>query len=157
MKSRLSTYILFVAAFAVWGLVAWKIIFPRHTSPDTITPKVVAQKTEQSDGYRLLLDYEDPFLKGVDAPKPLEDTGTSPSTNRTHSRESEIFQEPPPMKYAGTISAGGKTLFLVEHGGTLSSLSVGETIEGYTLTDASPDSVRFTKSGMAFTINRIDG
>lgn len=151
MKSRISTYILLVAAFAVWGIVAWKILYPRQTSPDTITPKVVEQETKRPDGYRLALDYEDPFLKGTEAhetPKPLESVRPSPTYT-----QSAPPQDVPPVKYAGTISTGGKTLFLFEHGGLLSSLSFGEVIEGYTLTCTSPDSVRLTKNGIVFTVN----
>ncbi len=154
MRSRITTYMLVVAVIAVWGFVAWKIFFPRPTPPNVAITTSVERETGGVEEYNLRLDYKDPFLK--DAPA----GATSSSSSRSQeSPPAEPFSPQPselpddlPLKYAGTISASGRVLYMFEHEGLLHPLSLGETLAGYTLTETFRDSVRVGKGGMVFTI-----
>jgi hypothetical protein len=156
MKSRVTTYILATAVLAVWGFVAWKIFFARPASPDDAPHRPALRETVAPEEYSLRLDYEDPFLKDVRV------GGTSVAEGRTQvwrPSDPPIPPQPMPMpsddlpfKYAGTISTGGRISYMFEREGLLHPLSMGETLDGYTLTATFSDSVRVAKDGMIFTL-----
>ncbi len=155
MRSRVTTYVLIVAALGVWGFVAWKIFFQHPDPPSTAVHHPTPRETPEVEKRALNLDYKDPFLKDA---VPVKTTGTSGRVRRNSPVEQPSRQQPfppsdPGIKYAGTISTGGRTSHLFEHAGLLHPLSVGEILDGYTFTEALGDSVRLAKDGAVFTIH----
>jgi hypothetical protein len=137
---------LVVAVLAVWGFVAWRI-FASKTEP-VAAPVVWRAGSEVPEEVPdlLRLDYDDPFLKDVAILQPAVEVVvvTPPPKPR----------QPPSMKYAGTIATRGKTSYLLESGGLLHSLAVGDELEEYTLRRAFADSVWMVRDGQTYTINR---
>lgn len=153
MKSRITTYVLIVAVVAVWGFVAWKI-FSRHTPPGATVHRSVRSDAGNDEEYSLRLDYPDPFLKNVVTMMPKH-SDTAPRSAHVDSSpvESSRLPDDLPLKYAGTISAGGVVSYIFEYSGLLHSLSPGKSLEGYILTEVFTDSVRLAKGGTIFTIH----
>jgi type II secretory pathway component PulC len=152
MKSRLTTYVLIVAVVAVWGFVAWKIFFARPDSPVPVLRQAQATEPDKETGEKLSLDYRDPFLKGAAVAK----------TQATPAKQTPLKLPPKtpaaptvtlPFKYTGTISAGGRRLYIFEHAGEQHLLSEGEELAGFRLAETYADYVRFAKNGEFFTIH----
>lgn len=154
MKSRVTTYVLMVAAVAVWGIIAKKIFFskPADAVADTRRPPRQAEKAPEEI---LLLDYKDPFLKNT-APATVAKTSANPvrraNTPAAVPKKPAPPKETPPMKYTGSIKAATRTVYLFEQGGIQHSLPVGGTLNDYTLIGAWPDSVRLQKNEESFTL-----
>ncbi len=154
MKSRVTTYVLIVAVIAVWGFVAWRIFFSRPASREAVTHRSAERETPVAEEYRLSLDYDDPFLKDAASTERAESFG------RVQSSPPEPPSPPPrpediALKYAGTISVGGRVSYIIEHAGLLHPLDLGESLDGYILAEAFADSVRLVKEGMVFTLHRL--
>ncbi len=145
---------LVVAVVAVWGFVARKIFFANPAMPEVTIPRPTPGETRKAEEYSLRLDYEDPFLKDVTAvaSKPSIPTQYFQPVDPPHMKP-PLPPEDLPLKYAGTISAGGRISHLFDCAGILHVLSPGESLEGYTFAQAFRDSVRISKDGLAFTIH----
>lgn len=152
MKSRVTTYLLIAATLAVWGVVAWRIFSSR---PDRIDAPIHrdARSEPHTGDESLLLDYKDPFLRNTTAaaiPKPA--IKQPPKAKPADTKKPVLPKEIPPIKYTGTIKAGGRISYLFEYSGLQHALAPGDEFEGYTLAEAFPDSVRFSKNGDFFTL-----
>jgi hypothetical protein len=145
MKSRVTTYLLIVAVVAVWGFVAWRI-FSSKAEPIAapVVWRVESDAAEDAPDV-LRLDYDDPFLKDVAILQPAVEVVVEPPPKP---------RQPPSMKYAGTIATRGKTSYILESGGLLHSLAVGDELEGYTLRRAFADSVWMARDGQIDPISR---
>jgi hypothetical protein len=147
MKSRLTTYILIVAALAVWGFVAWRLFFSRPAAKVAV-PEVTPRAMPDTARRALSFDYADPFLK--DTPPPV--SSAPPPVQITTPPPPPPPVPPPNMTWAGSITAGGRVSHIFEQGGLLHSLTPGDTLDGYTFTRAFADSVWMTKDGTRFTL-----
>ncbi len=67
MKSNKSTYILIAIAVVVWSLIIFRVIHFTNSEENVITKKpnrnVDSQTDDRAFEYKLILEYEDPFLK----------------------------------------------------------------------------------------------
>ncbi len=109
---------------------------------------------EKNEPDFLLLNYPDPFLRNsaVRPSRPAVQPQKPPIAAKPVQKKPAPPKPPPPVKYAGTISTGGRVAYVFEHAGLLHSLSPGDEVAGYTLAAVFPDSVRLAKNGELFTL-----
>lgn len=149
MKSRPTTGLLLVAAAAVWGVVAWKILAP---SPDATPvadakPASVAAGGPGSDTLRL--DYPDPFLK--EAPRPA-------AVVRSAARERPPAKATPPQRdrvrftHLGTVSSAAGQLYILLIGESQYELARGDAAEDYKLEKCDPDSLYLRKGEVVYGV-----
>ena len=159
MKSRWTTYLLVAAVLTVWGVVAWRVVFSRPEMPATVVVKPAVRPASKPEDDFLLLDYGDPFMRNVggrrEVQTPVAVIQTAPRAAATTPPKKPRPQQKPPIKYAGTIARGGTISHIFEHAGLLHTLSPGDEIAGYTLTEAFTDSVRMTKNDEEFIIKIV--
>ena len=152
MKSRLTTYLLVVAVLAVWGIVGWKVLFAKPDTPATVAVQPTKAQPKAPEGDFLLLDYKAPFRRNAAPAAPTAAPTETPPASVLPPKPAKP-KSPPPIIYAGTIDKGGKTSHIFEHAGLLHTISKGDELEGYTLSEIFADSVWIARDGELHTLH----
>lgn len=149
MKSRWTTYLLLAAVVAVWGIVAWKIFVPANDAIPAVRPKLVVPAVGTPAADTLLLDYPDPFLKGAARPA---------ATVRSVVRGLPPAKPAPPKRervkiiHLGTISSGGRPLYILTVGDRQYELRRGDAAGDFMLAACDRDSLYLRKSGITYGV-----
>jgi len=143
VRSKISTYLLGLAAVAVWCIVGYRIF--RWISPkETPLARAVTTKTEivnQAED-SLMLDYRDPFLGDVREPR-VSDYHDSPAPEPVM----------PSLAYKGLIRDGnGIIKAMIYHEGRLDGYSKGAVIGGVRLTEITAEYIIVKWRGTDYTI-----
>ncbi len=152
MKSRATVWLLLVAAAAIWGIVVWKILTPKDDTPVAV-PLHAVSAAPVAVADTLLLDYPDPFLKGI---------AHSPVASRPVVRSLPAPKTKPPQRefiqaiHLGTVSYSGKTLYILTIGGEQYELAKGDTASDFVLTGCDGDSLYLRKDGLTYGVKLCD-
>lgn len=154
MKSRWTIRLLVVAVVAIWGVVVWQIFAPAtDTTPSIPAPRqAIAQRPPAAD--TLLLDYADPFLKGtirkvVAARVPVRNLPPAKVVPKSQREQVKLV-------HLGSVSVGGKSLYIVQIGNTQQELFRGEEARGFRLAACDRDSLYLEKAGVGYGVKLCD-
>lgn len=153
MKSRLTTYLLLAAVAAVWGIVAWKVFAPANDEAPASRPGPSRPAPETAPADTLLLDYPDPFLKGV---------SRSVAAARSVVRGLPPTKLVPPKRervmivHLGTVTSAGRPLYILTVGGTQYELTRGESAGDFVLANCDRDSLYLCKEGVMYGVKRCE-
>lgn len=139
MKSRPLTYLLLVAAFGVWGVVAWKL-FSSGPKPVAHTPTVVITVGTDTCPHKdtLRLDYPDPFLRVVVEKPSVPMSVSARMTVRTSVQQKRSAAQ---ITCRGRIRNQNVDYYLVSINGHVHLLRPGESAEDFTLQQVRNDSL----------------
>ena len=154
MKSRTTLVLLLAAVVTVWGVVAWRILAPARPAVPDVRPAADTPAPLQIVAETLRLDYPDPFLKGMAAPKPAAPSVMHrlPPAKKTAPKRRERVQ----LSHLGTVSAGGQSLHILTIAGEQYELSLRDTAAGFRLTGADRDSLYLEREGTRYGVKRCD-
>jgi hypothetical protein len=156
MKNRKSLYILIPAVLVVWSLIVYRIYNAQQDDSAVYSKGKPAEISSSGPleklNYDLLLNYADPFLKGIKWKKkkevfkegeqltivqPNESSKTLPDANQA---ENDIWKE---VRYLGLIEhkLNHSKIVLLEIKGNNYILKLGEIKEGFLLKRIAQDSI----------------
>ncbi|RXP46371.1 hypothetical protein EC396_14230 [Lutibacter sp. HS1-25] len=149
MKSKKNIYILLPVVLIVWGIIGYKLFSAINPSTglQTTPTNLVDFKPETIENeatYTLNLNYRDPFLGKNSAAKKQS------TVRKSSSNHPKILIPFPPIVLNGIIEPkvrSRKTMYLVSINNKQHFLSVGQTVDGVTLTKGNSKAitVRFQK------------
>lgn len=130
--------VLVVLAAGIWGGILWRLVgYTGREKPvvsELSSPSPVAPAGQDT----LRLDYRDPFVKVLPAPKPMPVV--------------TIQEEPPSFRLSGIIRKGKKDFLLFEYpDGSIPVWEKGK-VDGYTIGKIHTDSVVVHKAGRSYTL-----
>jgi hypothetical protein len=146
MQNKNFKIALLIGVAVVWGLIGYRIykqfFSPPQADNTPNTAPLNAKKQTKEVPDSLLLNYPDPFLS-------ISYTATAPVKTNHHSikTNSNISLAPPttPMPtiaYKGTITAGNKTLVIVELNGSEKLYPLNTLVEGVKVLSANNNSMQ---------------
>ena len=106
LKNKKFTYVLLVLVLIIWGVIFYKVYsnFGGKKQFEKILPQVIItdEKGQNDSIFTLVLDYPDPFLKGIGLP--------DHTSLNSLSKSSTIKQNPvwPQIEYRGLLSISNK-------------------------------------------------
>lgn len=148
MKSRWTTYLLLLVVAAVWGVVIWKIFFPKSepVSAAKQTPSAAPLAAEEPD--TLCCNYPDPFLKGARPSSAI----ARPVVRALPATQPPAHREPIRLTHLGTIVSAGRTLYILTLGEDQHELHRGESADDFTLKACDGDSLYLEKNGVRYGV-----
>jgi hypothetical protein len=170
MKNKNSLYILAPIVLFIWAVIFYRLFFAKPKAASTITlntePVALA---EENNGFVLLLNYQNPFLKqGFDVSElNLAEQSESPITPNPISTP---IQQPkilpptlPPVKwptiqYLGKLKVLNVTdqLALISIDGKFHKVKLGMVIKDFYVTSVWEDSIKLTNKDKSVVFNRKD-
>lgn len=136
------------AVLALWGIIAFRVSKAIGDDEKTLTVATarvtVAQSKVDSLDYELVLNYDDPFLKGrkVIVKKVEPKPGSKPKKTEVKKTVKKLPLKWPDIHYHGLIgSKGGGSTIILNVGGQSWFMSAGELKEELKLLKVHEDSV----------------
>lgn len=153
MKSKWTTYILLAVVIAIWGAIAWRMLYNRPKNIEPATPSR-QEKSKSMEPDTLFLDYADPFLgKKLDwHPEKAVKNSTAIPLKKKVATKSLPPKVEHNIKYIGILKKNGVPYCLSEINGEYITLATGEIHGEYKLIFIHPDSASFMMNSEAFTI-----
>ncbi|MCD7970265.1 MAG: hypothetical protein LUF87_07925 [Alistipes sp.] len=148
MKTKTGTYLLLIAALAVWGVIAWKIIRREQPGTAEALPEVPIAVKEKNPRDTLWLNYRDPFLGEILQPTVESEEPDAEGNDRVELRPVASYN----VRYYGTIIKNRVENYIIEIDGQQHLFRQGSTQDGFTLRRVYPDSVLLVKDGVEFSV-----
>ncbi|MDF2449481.1 MAG: hypothetical protein K0R26_1985 [Bacteroidota bacterium] len=158
MSKKAKTYLLIVIIILSWGYVGYKIYkaLQGDDEKDLNLERPEIKKIveiNKKDSVILLLNYPDPFLKGGNFSK-INNSGVHSSSPRTEKPVPVIKPAPVvspqaflDIKYVGLVrnNEKGTSTAMMTINGKSSFVKVNDVMEGYTILEVSPVTVKLKK------------
>lgn len=158
MSKKAKTYFLIVLIILSWGYVGFKIYNALQGDDEQVLnlEKTGIKKIDEAnkvDSIVLLLNYPDPFLKGGNYSK-INNSAVHSSSPRTEKPVPVIKPAPVvspqaflDIKYVGLVrnNEKGTSTAMMTINGKSSFVKVNDVIEGYTVLEVSPITVKLKK------------
>lgn len=147
MNSKRIRIVLVVVALLVWGIIIFKIVAHFGNNEEKVIKQRDVQnpiaKTNLPDTFNLLLGYPDPFLSGVEEPKPIVVSSQPIMSKPTIPKPQPVVLPFPHIKYAGLVSNKQtcKLVGIVNISGEQYLVKQGEKIESVTIEKMYKDSI----------------
>lgn len=146
MKSRKTTYLLLAVTLIVWGVILYKLLFPKTTQEEFRISAPVAENKTPDKKDSLWLNYRDPFLGTVamieEVPIPREDF-----MDKVSWEEKKNKKPMGDLCYYGRITNHKQTYCLISIGNEHHQMERGDIRDGFKLTHIYEDSVYLEKQG----------
>ncbi|MBI9034078.1 MAG: hypothetical protein JEZ03_06385 [Bacteroidales bacterium] len=163
-NKKIKTYLLFVTVLSIWGLIAYRLFGYTASTPIVVSHKSESGKTQtrshKKEVYELSLDYNDPFLKGMNSVSEKEDlqVNKKPRYNDAFSmnRNSKNQVQVPKWEYLGYFNNldKGNDGVSVKMNNAYHILREGDTVSSMLLAGISSDSLVFIRDTTQIVIKR---
>ena len=154
MKSKKTTYLLLAAALIVWGIVLYKVLFPKTAQKELRIPAPVAKNKTPDKKDSLWLNYRDPFLGNIAISEKVSIEQKDFTANV--SWEEKTDKKPVgDLCYYGRITTHNQTYCLICIGNEHHQMEQGDIRDGFKLTHIYEDSVYFEKQGEVYCIGLL--
>ena len=160
MKNKKLAYILLPVVLLIWGAVIWQLVDkPAVDMPMGNTTTFESEEVpELNDTIKLVLNYEDPFLKKRPKHRIRNSQSNNGSRNNARKKVSRIQKKPvlaariqwPTISYSGKINTG----VLVSINKRAHVIKQGEEISGVSFIKIFDDSLHVTYQKEKKTINK---
>lgn len=154
MKKNNKTYLLLAVVLGVWGVIAFKFFgtapatheIAAVTSDQIFVPKQIKER----ETFAIAVNYRDPFLGTVQAPKRKAKKSTAKAVKKKVVPTKSI-------KYTGFITdkSTQQKIFFVTVDGQQQMMSVNDTFQEVKLVRGTKSSIRVTYNGSIQNIARI--
>ncbi|MDR1501467.1 MAG: hypothetical protein LBT43_03310 [Prevotella sp.] len=143
MKSKkITTYLLLAASMVIWGTIAWKLAKAFKKDEIVVQKAPTRPVINKPDSVVLLLNYDDPFLKGIEGKTLLKEEGVETCQDNLETdffpQEPEVVQGPA-FKFKGILKAGKKTYGLLDLRGETIMSSPREKIGNFYIVSITSD------------------
>lgn len=154
MKNKKTAWILLPAVLAIWGFLGWKVYAAMTVDEPMVVfnPEVNDELEKEKlipDTYQLLLDYNDPFLKGENPNKHVKQPIVNGPPKNANTEPKKQPQPPaqkswPEIRYSGLVKSpkDGKMVGFLSINGTSHFVKPGEVIGEVTVREIWKDSVK---------------
>ena len=146
MKKRYTTYLLIAAVVLIWGVIGYKFLLgpEEEHSKELVTTKQPSHN--KTIGYRLKLNYRDPFLP---APSPLPKKRELP---KAIAKNKVIERRALTIRYLGTVETKRGCFYLMVERERHIILKLNDTIGGYKILKEDSDSIYLKKGKRVYGI-----
>jgi type II secretory pathway component PulC len=147
MNSKRIRIVLIVAAVLVWVIIIFKIVAHMGSNEEkhikNIEIQHINKKTNLPDTFNLLLGYADPFLSGVEEPKPVIVSPQPIISKPAITKSQPAVISFPSIRYEGLVSNKQtyKLVGIVNISGKQYLAKQGEKIESVTIEKMYKDSI----------------
>lgn len=148
MKSKkITTCLLLAASVLIWGTIAWRLVKAFGKEEVKIEKPQARPAVVKPDSIRLLLNYEDPFLKGnAKKGEDAEPFRDSPEVD-FFPPEPEVVPGPA-FKFKGMMQIGKKSFGLLDFNGETIMVAPKEKVGDFHIVRIASDKIVVRRQGL---------
>lgn len=152
MKKNNKTYLLLAVVIGIWGVIAFKLLSGSNSESDRMTEVAsnevfVPKQLKQRDTFSLAVNYRDPFLGTIHAPKKVK--------KRTIKKTVKKAVPQKAISYTGFITdkSSKQKIFFVTIEGQQHLMGINETVQEVKLVRGTKDKIKVRCNGTTRTIS----